>query len=85
MPLRALEPKSRASANSATFAQGDTELPNYINGRQRAVRYPNHALWQRGTQHGWYPVCRPESVAQLVEHVTFNDRVAGSSPARLTI
>jgi hypothetical protein len=26
-----------------------------------------------------------ESVAQLVEHVTFNDVVAGSSPARLTI
>jgi hypothetical protein len=24
-------------------------------------------------------------VAQLVEHVTFNHRVAGSSPARLTI
>ena len=26
----------------------------------------------------------PGPVAQLVEHLTFNQRVAGSSPARLT-
>jgi hypothetical protein len=29
MPLRALEPKSRASANSATFARVTTERKNY--------------------------------------------------------
>jgi hypothetical protein len=31
MPLRALEPKSRASANSATFAHRAAELQNYTN------------------------------------------------------
>ncbi len=30
-------------------------------------------------------LCRYGSVAQLVEHCTFNAVVAGSSPARLTI
>src|SRR5450756_977521 len=34
------------------------------------------------TRHAIHPFCGP--VAQLVEHVTFNHRVAGSSPARLT-
>jgi integrase len=34
------------------------------------------------TRHAIHPICGP--VAQLVEHVTFNHRVAGSSPARLT-
>jgi hypothetical protein len=36
----------------------------------------------RETRHAIHPL---GPVAQLVEHVTFNHRVAGSSPARLTI
>ena len=44
MPLRALEPKSRASANSATFAQGQSPMvakpglvpPPYIHNNRAA-------------------------------------------------
>jgi hypothetical protein len=78
MPLRALEPKSSASANSATFAW-------------RASK-PRIAVWlcwgglKRAyatlkIEHLSFP---REPVAQLVEHRTFNAVVPGSSPGRLT-
>ena len=80
MPLRALEPKSRASANSATFACVSANYaiitaPRRGPGSRKALCYPNRS--------STFPSCI-EPVAQLVEHRTFNAVVAGSSPARLT-
>ncbi len=42
MPLRALEPKSRASANSATFAHRATELQNYTSGSPDRLPHVRH-------------------------------------------
>jgi hypothetical protein len=47
MPLRALEPKSRASANSATFAHRSAGLQDYTNGSPHRFRHATHAPLSR--------------------------------------
>ena len=76
MPLRALEPKSRASANSATFAQVCRDVGIIAIRAHGNLTKCAAELVKRSAQS--------EPVAQLVEHRTFNAVVAGSSPARLT-
>ena len=68
---------SNLNQSAEVTMKNETELSFLLNGNSYTLKLTKHRPKKQGGRH--------EGVAQLVEHLTFNQVVEGSSPSALTV